>query len=150
MENKLSFYIAARFDNKEGVKRVYDKLMAKGHEVHTDWTVHEPFYPYHSDPDKCAKYSDEDIKGAMGCDVFVLLADESHNGREKAPSHGRGMFIELGAAMSSFLLRGAPRVFIIGPDNDKAIFHFHNCVKRFNTIDEVLEELENSYSETNK
>ncbi|MBI4162506.1 MAG: hypothetical protein HY513_02390 [Candidatus Aenigmarchaeota archaeon] len=140
----MKFYIAARFDNKEKVWEIYEKLKEKGHEIHSDWTVHQPFYPYISDPELCAKYSEEDVNGAMNCDVFVLLADEHHNGQheQKAKSHGRGMFIELGTAMSSFLLRGSPRIFVIGPDNDKAIFHFHNSVTRFDTIEEVLENLE--------
>jgi len=140
----MKFYIASRFDNKEAVLQIYEKLKEKGHEVHKDWTVHQPFYPYSSDPHRCAKYSEEDVKGAMDCDVFVLLADEKAVS-ENSPnmhSHGRGMFIELGAAISSFLLRGSPKVFVIGPDNDKSIFHFHHAVTRFDTIEEVLDSLE--------
>ena len=145
MNNKkdsMKFYIAARFDNKEAVRKIYEKLKEKGHEVHTDWTVHVPFYPYSSNPGTCAQQSDEDIKGAMGCDVFVLFADEQTS--ENSPNkhnHGRGMFIELGAAIATFLANGKPKVFVIGPDNDKSIFHFHHTVVRLNTIEEVLENL---------
>ncbi len=140
----MKFYIAARFDNQEKVREIYKKLAEKGHEVHTDWTVHTPFYPYISDPAKCAQYADEDINGAMNCDAFVLLADEHHNGQpeQKAKSHGRGMFIELGAAMATFLQKGTPKVFVIGPDNDKAMFHFHHSITRLEAIEQVLENLE--------
>ncbi len=137
----MKFYIAARFDNKDAVREIYKKLKEKGHEVHTDWTVHPPFYPYSSDPARCAQFSDEDIKGAIGCDVFVLLADENHNGNPNSHNHGRGMFIEMGAAMATFLANGKPMVFVIGPDNDKCIFHFHHAVTRFDTIEEVLEKV---------
>ena len=143
-KGSMKFYIAARFDNKDKVKDIYNKLKEKGHEVHTDWTVHPPFYPYSSDPALCEKFSEEDIKGAMGCDVFVLLADEHSNGNPNGHNHGRGMFIELGAAMASLIEKGKPKVYVIGPDNDKCIFHFHKCVTRFDTIEEVLEKLENA------
>lgn len=137
----MKFYIAARFDKKEDVNKIYGKLKEKGHEVHTDWTLHEPFYPYSSNPALSAHHSAEDIDGAMGCDVFVLFADESHNGHTNSHNHGRGMFIELGAAIATFIENGRPKVFVIGPDNDKAIFHFHPCVTRLDTIEEVLDKI---------
>ena len=137
----MKFYIAARFSKKEQVREIYKKLAEKGHEVHTDWTVHKPIYPYSSDKKLASQYAQEDLNGASGCDVFVLLADEFSDSGPNKNSTGRGMFIEFGAAILSSILNGSPRVFVIGPDNDKAIFHFHPNVTRKNTIDEVLNEI---------
>jgi len=51
----------------------------------------------------------------LDADVFVLLA---------GLPYGRTKYAELGAAISSSLLKGKPKIYIIGDDPDHSIVFF--------------------------
>jgi len=126
----MKFYIATRFERREEVKQIIEKLAKKGHSASLDWTEHKPTKPYAQNKDLAKEYAIDDIKGVRNCDVFVLLTDEA----------GAGMYVELGAAMASNLEFGKPKIFVVGR-HDSSNFFYHPVVKRKETIEEVLKEL---------
>ena len=51
---------------------------------------------------------------------------------------GTGMYVELGAAIASYLERGKPEIFVIGPHNSRSMFYFHPAVQRVDNLEGVL------------
>jgi len=127
----MKFYIASRVKNKQLVRKIHKTLTKLGHEVLSDWVDETDIIPYekHIEASKiraieCAKYSSE-------CDVFILVSDES----------GAGMYTELGIALNSNISGNKPKIYVIGDYVNRSVFFFHPFVKRFKTMDEVLEDL---------
>ena len=126
----MKIYLAARFDKKQEVQNLYERFQKLGHEIAADWTLHKPIKPYEDNPETAREYSIEDVDAARNCDVFILMTDEA----------GTGMYVELGAAISSNLEHGKPKIYAIGEHTSRSMFYFHPSVNRRRTIDEVLEE----------
>jgi hypothetical protein len=128
----MEFYIAARFTEKDEVKRIYQLLSDQGHGVTADWTTHTPIKPYDQNPETAKEYATEDMRGVEECDVFVLLTSENT---------GSGSAAELGGAIMSHLRTGKPRVYVIGEHQGNNVFYFHPSVSKKASIDEVLAEI---------
>ncbi len=127
----MKVYIAARFNKKQEVRHLYSKFKKLGHEIAADWTLHKLIKPYENNVKIAREYSVEDINAVRNCDVFILLSDEA----------GTGMYVELGAAISSNLEHGKPKIYVVGDHISRSMFYFHPSVNRRKTIDEVLEEI---------
>lgn len=116
----MKIYLAAKFDKKQEVRDLYERFKKMGHEITTDWTLHKSIRPYESNPETSRDYSIEDIDAARNCDVFILMTDEA----------GTGMYVELGAAISSNLEHGKPKIYVIGEHTSRSMFYFHPSVNR--------------------
>lgn len=127
----MNVYVAAVFEKRQEVRDVYARLRERGHTIAEDWTQHQPVKPYDQNAERSCAYAMADITAARSCDVFILLSDAA----------GTGMYIELGAAISSHLERGMPRVYVIGDHAARSLFYFHPSVARRQTLDEVLDEI---------
>jgi hypothetical protein len=127
----MKFYIAARVGAKEDVRKIIAFIKNKGHELHTDWTEHTPPRPYDKEPEISRKYAVEDLEAAADCDVFILVSDEA----------GTGMYTEFGVAIANNLIKGKPKVYVIGEHLSRSMFFFHPSVERKNNIEEVFEDL---------
>ena len=128
----MKFYIAARFDKKVEVNKLYELLKNKGHEITCDWTLHKTIKPYDENQDLAKNYSIEDILGVKDSDVFILLGDKA----------GTGMYVELGAAIFSNIILNRPKIYIIGEYIARSMFFYHPFVNRRKNVEEVLNELE--------
>lgn len=120
----IRFYIASRFNRRKEVRRLYSELRARGHAVAADWTSHEPIKPYARHPKLARRYATDDTNGAAECDVFILLTDKA----------GTGMYVELGVALASNLIRSRPRISVVGSHLSRSMFYYHPSVKRRRTI----------------
>ncbi len=129
----MKVYIAARFEKKQEVRDLYKRLEELGYETALDWTWHKPIKPYEDNCEIAKEYSVEDINGARNCDLFILMTNEA----------GTGMYVELGAAISSNLEHGKPRIYVVGDYTSRSLFYFHPSVNRRKTIEDILKEIEN-------
>ncbi len=127
----MKIYLAARFDKKQEVRNLYKRFQKLGHEIAADWTLHKSIKPYENNSEIAREYSAEDVDAARNCDIFILITDEA----------GTGMYVELGAAISSNLEHRKPKIYVIGEHTSRSMFYFHPSVNRRKTIDEVLEEI---------
>lgn len=128
----MKFYIASRTKKKDRVAKLYKLLKENGHQIASDWTLHKNTKPYIKHQDLSRRYALEDVKGVKDCDVFIIVS--TGNG-------GRGMYVELGAAILSYLKYQKPKIYVVGKYNHNTIFYFHPSVNRRNNIQEVLVEL---------
>lgn len=129
----MKFYIAARFTEKDEVRRIYDILVTKGHKIAVDWTKHKTIKPYDKNSKLAAEYAIEDMNGVINCDIFVLLTSENT---------GSGSSGELGAAILSKIKFNKPNIYVIGNHFGNNFFYFHPVVKMKRDINEVLEDIE--------
>jgi diphthamide synthase subunit DPH2 len=128
----MKIYVAASFQLKERVKELYNTLQERGHEITVDWTAHKPVEPFDQNEALSREYSVEDIEGVADSDVFILLSDV----------HGKGMYVELGAAIISHLRHGKPIIYVVGERNAEVMFYFHPSVNRRETIEDILDEID--------
>ena len=131
----MKVYVASRFNNQEKVKEIYEKLIENGFEITVDWTKHKKVKPYEKNSKLAKKYSKEDIEGVRDSDVFILLTTQKP---------GKGMFVEMGAAVILNILIGKPKIYIIGDYNNQSLFYFHPNVKRLKTIEDAIEDIKKS------
>lgn len=128
----MKIYLAGKFEQKEKVRELYERIKEQGYDIHSDWTTHKPISPYEENIEIAKQYSEEDINGVEICDVFILLTD---------PIKGTGSHVELGAAILSAIKFGRPKIYVIGEYNRESMFYFHPLVNRKKTIHEVLEDI---------
>lgn len=137
----MKVFVAARFGQKEKVRALYEELEKRGYKITLDWTKHKPIKPYIDNQELSAKYSNEDIMGVFDCDIFILLADEA----------GTGMHIEFGAALiTNITCVGQPKIYVVGEHNARSMFYFHPSVKRVESAEELLKEIDELNRRTNK
>lgn len=130
-------FVSGQLDEAEKIKDAYQKLKDAGHEITHDWTESDIFL---SSPKlkmanraECGLRAEKDINGVVQCDVYILFADN-----KKA---GKGMYVELGAAIALNSKNGAPDIYMVGKMNHMSVFYLHPAVKHRNNIDEVIEEI---------
>jgi hypothetical protein len=127
----MKVYVAAKFEERDEVLKLYEILKSKGHTVTCDWTKHKSISPYKDNPELAREYSIGDTNGSMDADFFIMLT----------PNDGKGMFVELGAAIASNIKSGKPKIYAVGENNTETIFYFHPSVTRVDTLDEVLKQI---------
>lgn len=130
-ETKPTAYVASRYQLKETVREIYKELEGIGFEIPRDWTQHLPIKPYEQHSELARDYSIVDLDAAANCSVFIIITDEA----------GTGMYVELGAAVLSNLLRGKPRIYAVGDHTSRVMFYYHPVVNRRNKMEEVYTEL---------
>ena len=125
----MKFYVASRTKRTPEVKALIATLTERGHSVTHDWTTFEFELnrPYPADTARlCAE---KDLAGIKEAEVFILLCDEGIS----------GMYVELGYALAT-----NTHIYSVGKDNGHTVFQYLSDVKRVETVEEVLEDLENS------
>jgi nucleoside 2-deoxyribosyltransferase len=125
----MRIYVAARFTEKDAVNNLYERLRKAGHEITTDWTVHENVKPYNKHPERASAYSKEDADGVMMADIFLLIT---------SPEAGSGVSAELGVAIASKELTGKPQIYVAGEHMATNSFFYHPTVTRFANLEDAL------------
>ncbi|MEU8799794.1 hypothetical protein [Spirillospora sp. NPDC048819] len=129
----MKIYVAARFEERERVRKVYEALERRGHMITEDWTVHDAAKPYADNGSLVSKYAVQDVDAVRESDVFMLLT---------SPVAGGGSSTEFGVALCSNLLFGRPLIYIVGEHTEANLCFYHPAVRKRKDIDQVLRELE--------
>lgn len=79
-------YVAAKFEERERVKKIYSLLTEAGHKITHDWTNEK-------ESDDPRLLAEQDVTGVVTCDTFVFLPPPKD-------LHGRGCWVELGIAIA--------------------------------------------------
>lgn len=133
----MKFYIATRYSTvrlRNKTITLRDELEKHGHEMTFDWTNTPSLRPYEENEVDAAKYAEIDIQAAVDADIFILLP---------CPD-GTGMYVEYGAAIASHLLRGTPRIFILGDNKNCSMFNYHPAAEWVDSLEEILTLLDQS------
>ena len=127
----MKFYIAARASKKSEVKKIHNILVDGKHQVLSTWVNAGQLKPYNKHSNKVKTLAIESINAVRNSDVFILISDKT----------GAGMYTELGIAIDSNLLKGIPKIYIIGEYSNRCVFFFHPVVICKKNIKEVLKDI---------
>lgn len=94
----MRVFVSGQFKEKHRVREAFRVMEAAGHVITYDWTRTEALEkPYSSYSAEASRRAHEDINGILSADAFILMSDN----RER----GKGMYVELGAALALAGLR---------------------------------------------
>lgn len=115
----------------ERVQAVQSAVLAAGHELTLDWSrgPDVTFGDYGAAPAASATLATSDLDGVLAADAVLVVASE-HD--------GRGMFVELGAALARAARGELGHVVVIGSIRHESVFYYHPAVLRVPTVDEWL------------
>jgi len=129
----MKFYVSAKWELKEKVREINEKIRERGHEITEDWTT-RAFERDYAKFDRSAEFSEREVNLILDSDILVHLSDGG----------GKGKYVDLGIALAGNKLQRKPlMIYVIGEETNQSQFYFHPFVKRRRTIEEVLDEIEN-------
>lgn len=113
------------------VQAVQSAVVAAGHELTHDWSrgPDVAFDDYGSLPTVSAELATADLNAVLAADAVLIVASE-HD--------GRGMFVELGAALARAQRGALAHVVVVGSIRHESVFYYHPAVLRVAVVDEWL------------
>lgn len=139
----MNIFVSGQIEDIENVQEAQQKFIDAGHSITHDWTKNETGAQMlggqaakFANPDEAGRRADNDIRGVMSSDVYVLCSDN-----EKI---GKGMYVELGGALALHLEVGKPKLYIVGKMNHSSIFYFHPSIILGKTVEEIIDDLGSS------
>lgn len=123
--------MAGPLGDTEQVQAVQSAVVAAGHELILDWSrgPDVKFDDYGALPEVSAKLATDDLDAVLTADAVLVVASE-HD--------GRGMFVELGAALAQARRGELKHVVVVGPIRHQSVFYYHPAVLRVSAVDEWL------------
>jgi hypothetical protein len=131
----VKIYVAGPLADIENVQAVQSAVVAAGHELTLDWSRGPDVafvVDYGSVPSVSAQLAKEDLDAVLSAEAVLVLASE-HD--------GRGMFVELGAALGRAQRGDLSHVVVIGPLRHESVFYYHPAVQRVASVGEWLASL---------
>ena len=136
----MKIFVSGQITDIENVRIAQEALKLAGHTITHDWTHNEAGDKMLGSPqDKLRNPSETgyraqlDIRGVIDCEVYVICTDNENS--------GKGMYVELGAALALNETRGTPHIFLIGKMNHMSVFYFHPKVVQLASIQGVIKHL---------
>lgn len=127
----MKAFVSGQINDKEQIREIYSELRNIGFDITHDWTRTDKIDDKLADPTESGRRAAKDITGVVDCDTYILMTDN-----EKV---GKGMYVELGAALALREKTGKPDVYIVGPLNHLSIFYLHPAIQYFNDIGKLIE-----------
>lgn len=131
----MKIYVAGPLADIEKVHAVQSAVVGAGHELTLDWTRGPDVTlvkDYGSLPEVSANLATNDLDAVLNADAVLVVMSE-HD--------GRGMFVELGAALTRASRGDLKHVVILGPIRHESVFYYHPAVQRVPTVDDWLASL---------
>jgi hypothetical protein len=127
----MKVYVAGSLADVVAVQAVQSAVKTAGHSVTHDWTrdLDVALNDYAEDPDAAARIASTDLLAVLEADALVLVANEQP---------GRGMFVELGAALACVARGQSMEVVVVGSQADDSVFYFHPAVQRYVSVTDWL------------
>ncbi len=134
MAPKEKVYVAAKYERKEEVRKIYAALRARGYEIAYDWTNHIKISDFRQNMEMGQQYAEEDTVGVLNSNILILLPANTTQGANN----------ELGIATLAHRLFGKPsRIYIVEEEGVRfGPFYVRKEVILKKTIDDVLKELD--------
>ena len=125
------------------MRNIQQRLIDAGHQITHDWTRNETGDKMLEGDDakladlvETGRRAELDIQGVIDADAYVMCSDNLKS--------GKGMYVELGAALALSVTRDSPKVYIVGALNHMSVFYFHPAVVRLDSVDQLIEKLAES------
>jgi hypothetical protein len=128
----MRIYVAGPLHDIEDVRAVQDAVTAAGHVLCHDWTRAEDAgvtSGYAGAPEASASIATAALDAVMSADAVLVVAS-GHD--------GRGMFVELGAALARASTGSLRHVVVIGAIRHDSAFYHHPSVLRVPSVHDWL------------
>lgn len=136
----MKVFVSGQIRDTAFVQSVQRALEQAGHQITHDWVINEAsannFIEDKSTPEAQAESAHRaqlDLQGVLAADAHVVCTNNQ--------VAGKGMYVELGAALAAQQLQGRPKIYLLGAANHPTIFYYHPAVQPVATIDELIERL---------
>jgi hypothetical protein len=130
----MKIFISGQLNDAENIQALMAEVRRAGHQVTHDWTRTDAFLGGRdaklTNSAESGKRAENDIQGVLDSDVYVLASNNEQV--------GKGMYVELGAALALHQAQGKPLVYIIGKMNHLSVFYLHPAVRHAETLADVL------------
>ncbi len=133
----MKIFVSGQITDIDNVRVVQQKLVENGHTITHDWTRNETGASMlATDDDKLKDVGETgrraylDIQGVLDCDAYVICTDNEQS--------GKGMYVELGAALARAQAGISPRIFLVGKMNHMSVFYLHPLVVRVDRVEEII------------
>jgi nucleoside 2-deoxyribosyltransferase len=136
----VKVYVAGHLTDSASVADAQRAVLAAGHEVTHDWSQDLEFTTdYASRPEQSRQIAEADLRGVMLADAVIVIAS--------SPEPGRGLFVELGAALARAEMGLLRHVVAVGTIVHESVFYYHPRVRRVETVQEWLAEIGSTASD---
>lgn len=127
----MRVYVAGSLADVDAVQEVQSAVESAGHDVPHDWTrgLDVLLEDYAEHPGVSQRIARTDLLAVLAADALVLVANEQP---------GRGMFVELGAALARVEGGQEMQVVVVGSRTSDSVFYFHPAVQRHSTVGDWL------------
>lgn len=127
----MKICVAGPLADIENVQAVQSAVVAAGHELTLDWS-RGPDIALEDDysdsfPAVSARLAIEDLDAVLAADAVLVVASQYD---------GRGMFVELGAALARVRNGDLEHLVVVGPIRHHSVFYYHPLVRRVTDVDE--------------
>jgi hypothetical protein len=122
-----SCFVSAQLQDKEAARHAFEVLEHLGIGITHDWTTTDDLDEAERHSPEASRRAAADITGVVEADLYVLLSDNV--------VAGKGMYVELGAALALREVRGTPDVVVVGAMNHDSIFYRHPHVQHFPSLE---------------
>lgn len=123
----MRVYVAGPVGETSTVRAIQDAVVDAGHELTLDWSRQDDssLSDYASAPEVSSRIAVQDLRAVLAADAVLIAAS--------GPG-GRGMFVELGAALSRAEHGQLDHLVVIGAVHDDSVFFYHPAVQRVATV----------------
>ncbi len=131
----MKIYVAGPITNIDAVRAIQTAVIAAGHELALDWSRGPDatwVEGYGSNPATSAQIAGDDLDAVLNADAVLIVASE-HD--------GRGMFVELGAALARAQRGDLEHIVVVGHIHHESVFYYHPAVRRVPVVNEWLASL---------
>lgn len=126
----MQIYVSGPVSDTRTVRRVQDAVLAAGHELTLDWSADVSFAEgYASQLERSARMAREELDAVLAADAVLVVASR-HD--------GRGMFVELGAALAQASRGELDHVVLVGEIRHESVFYFHPLVQHVAAVGDWL------------
>ncbi len=126
----MKIYVSGPISDTVTVQQVQNAVVAAGHELTLDWSVDVSFADgYASQQERSARMAQEAMDAVIAADAVLVVASR-HD--------GRGMFVELGAALTRAGRGELDHLVIVGEVHHESVFYFHPLVQRVPAVENWL------------
>lgn len=133
-------YVAGHLADSAAVANAQRAVVSAGHELTHDWSQDlEVTTDYASRPEHSTQIAEADLSGVMLADAVIVIAS--------SPEPGRGLFVELGAALARAEMGLLRHVVAVGTIVHESVFYYHPRLRRVETVQEWLAEIGSTASE---
>ncbi len=126
----MKAFVSGQLGEKDRIRNVYARLSEIGIDITHDWTTTDNLGDYSGNLEEVGLRAARDINGVRDADLYILMTDNKER--------GKGMYVELGAALALAEQRGSPQIFIVGPRNHESIFYYHPLTQHFTDLESCI------------